>query len=211
MDALLTGSCCARSNEARDEERHHMTTRRYEQRKYALSVGMLPRQRYGDAFEPGCSVGALTSMLAPRCDRLLSCDVAVAAVKTATETTASFPNVLVEHRAIPQDWPAGLFDLIVLSEFLYYFAGHDLDQVIDCAVAALRPAGTLLAVHWRHPVAAYPRSGDDVHAALNCRAELAPLTSHIELDFVAQVFIQTGGEPLSVAQAEGPGPQQKPA
>ena len=53
-----------------------LRTRWYEARKYAISIAMLPRQRYRDAFEPGCSVGVLTGMLAPRCDRLLSCDMA---------------------------------------------------------------------------------------------------------------------------------------
>ena len=100
-----------------------LRTRWYEARKYAISIAMLPRQRYRDAFEPGCSVGVLTGMLAARCDRLLSCDMAPAAVKAAAEHTARFPNVTVEHRAIPVDWPPGRFDLIVLSEFLYYFAG----------------------------------------------------------------------------------------
>lgn len=180
-----------------------LRTRWYEQRKYALSVAMLPRQRYGEAFEPGCSVGVLTSMLAPRCDRLLSCDMAEAAVKAAAETTACLPNVTVERRAIPGDWPPGRYDLIVLSEFLYYFAGHDLDEVIYLAMAALRPAGTLLAVHWRHPVADYPRSGDEVHTALCCRDGLALLAGHTEPDFLAQVFVRTDGEPVSVAQAEG--------
>lgn len=180
-----------------------LRTRWYEKRKYALTVAMLPRERYGSAFEPGCSVGVLTGMLAPRCDRLLSCDTAAAAVKTAAEHTACFPNVTVEHRAIPGDWPPGRFDLIVLSEFLYYFAGSDLDDVIDLAVAALKPSGTLLAVHWRHPVADYPRGGNEVHQALGCRSGLATLASHTEPDFLAQVFARADGEPVSVAQAEG--------
>jgi predicted TPR repeat methyltransferase len=178
-----------------------LRTRWYEARKYAISTAMLPRQRYRDGFEPGCSVGVLTGMLAPRCDRLLSCDVALAAVKAAAEHTASFPNVTVEHRAIPGDWPAARFDLIVLSEFLYYFAGSDLDRVLDLTLASLRPAGTLLTVHWRHPVADYPRSGDDVHAAVNARAGLAMLAEHAEPDFLAQVHVR--GELVSVAQAEG--------
>ena len=180
-----------------------LRTRWYESRKYAISTAMLPRQRYRDAFEPGCSVGVLTGMLAPRCDRLLSCDMAAAAVKAAAEHTARFANVTVEQRAIPRDWPPGRFDLIVLSEFLYYFAGADLGQVIDLALEAVRPGGTLLAVHWRHPVADYPRSGDDVHAALAARAGLARLADHSEPDFLAQVYLRGEGEPVSVAQAEG--------
>jgi SAM-dependent methyltransferase len=180
-----------------------LRTRWYEERKYAISAAMLPRRRYGDAFEPGCSVGVLTGMLAGRCDRLLSCDIAPAAAKAAAEHTANLPNVTVEHRAIPRDWPPGQFDLIVLSEFLYYYAGADLDDVLDLAVAALRPSGTLLAVHWRHPVAEYPRSGDEVHAALGERAGLARLAGHTEPDFLAEVHIRGDGEPVSVAQAEG--------
>jgi SAM-dependent methyltransferase len=180
-----------------------LRTRWYEARKYAISTAMLPRQRYADAFEPGCSVGVLTGMLAPRCDRLLSCDMAAVAVEAATAHTAQFPNVTVERRAIPRDWPPGVFDLVVLSEFLYYFAGPDLDHVLDLVLAALRPAGTLLAVHWRHPVQEYPRSGDDVHAALGARAGLARLADHTEPDFLAQVYIRGAGSPVSVAQAEG--------
>jgi SAM-dependent methyltransferase len=180
-----------------------LRTRWYEARKYAISTAMLPHQRYRDGFEPGCSVGVLTGMLARRCDRLLSCDRAPAAVKAAAEQAAPFPNVTVEQRAIPGDWPAGQFDLIVLSEFLYYFAGADLDHVLDLVLAALRPAGTLLAVHWRHPVAGYPRSGDDVHAALGTRAGLGLLADHTEADFLAQVYLRGEGEPVSVAQAEG--------
>ncbi len=180
-----------------------LRTRWYEARKYAISIAMLPGQRYRNAFEPGCSVGVLTGMLAPRCDRLLSCDMAPAAVKAASEHTARFPNVTVERRAIPGDWPPGRFDLIVLSEFLYYFGGADLDRVLDLAFAALRPAGTLLAVHWRHPVAEYPRSGDDVHTALGRRAGLAKLADHTETDFLAQVYLRPDGAPVSVAQAEG--------
>ena len=53
----------------------------YEQRKYAVSLALLPAARYRSAFEPGCSIGVLTRMLAGRCDELLSCDVAAAAVR----------------------------------------------------------------------------------------------------------------------------------
>ena len=60
----------------------------YEQRKYAISLALLPERRYRNAFEPGCSIGVLTRMLAGRCDRLLSCDVAEAAVRAAARRTA---------------------------------------------------------------------------------------------------------------------------
>jgi SAM-dependent methyltransferase len=178
-------------------------SRWYEARKHAITIAMLPRARYRDAFEPGCSIGMLSELLAPRCEHLLCCDIASAAVKAAAERTAGHGHVEVQQRALPKDWPEGQFDLIVLSEMLYYFAGSDLDEVLDLAVAALRPAATLLAVHWRHPVAEHPRSGDEVHAALAARPELARLARHTEPDFLAEVYLTGPGQPVSVAAAEG--------
>jgi SAM-dependent methyltransferase len=175
----------------------------YERRKYAVSLALLPHQRYRSAFEPGCSIGVLTAMLAPRCDRLLSCDVAAGAVQAAVRRTRDLPQVLIEQRHIPRQWPAGRFDLIVFSEILYYFGDSDLEQVLDHAVSALRPGGTLLAVHWRHPVPEYPRSGDDVHLVLAARPGLARLAGHDEEDFLAETYSRTDGQPVSVARATG--------
>jgi SAM-dependent methyltransferase len=179
------------------------TSRWYEKRKYALSLAMLPGERYADAFEPGCSIGVLSEQLAGRCDRLLSCDIAAAAVRAAAARTAGCPQVRVEQRVLPGDWPDGEFDLIVVSEFLYYFGGDDLQAVLDLCRGALRPGGTLLAVHWRHPVAEYPRSGDEVHAALADQQGLVRLADHREPDFVAEVYQRSDGPPVSVAQATG--------
>lgn len=175
----------------------------YERRKYALSLALLPAERYRSAFEPGCSIGVFSELLAPRCDALLSCDVAVAAVRAAAERTRGLPQVRVERCELPWHWPAGRFDLIVFSELLYYFGDHDLEQLLKNAAAALQPGGTLLAVHWRHPVADYPRSGDDVHRAIAAQPGLARLVSHAEPDFLAEVYIRSDSAPVSVAQATG--------
>jgi SAM-dependent methyltransferase len=175
----------------------------YEQRKYAISLAQLPAARYRSAFEPGCSIGVLTRMLASRCDALLSCDVAAAAVRAAAGRTRDLAHVRVELRDIPRQWPDGRFDLVVFSEILYYFGDHDLEQALKNTVAALEPQGTLLAVHWRHPVADYPRSGDDVHGVLASQPGLARLVRHEEPDFLAEVWIRTEGPPVSVAQATG--------
>ena len=142
-------------------------------------------------------------MLARRCDRLLACDIAPAAVRAAQRHTRDMPHVRIDRRDIPRDWPAGCFDLVVFSEILYYFGDRDLEQILDQGIRALDPGGTLLAVHWRHPVADYPRSGDDVHRALAARAGLARLVSHQEEDFLAEVYRRADGRPASVARAAG--------
>jgi SAM-dependent methyltransferase len=175
----------------------------YERRKYAISLALLPAERYHIAFEPGCSIGVFTDLLAPRCDELLSCDVAAAATRAAAERTRRRPQVRVEQRDLPGQWPAGRFDLIVFSELLYYFGDHDLGQLLTDAEAALQPGGTLLAVHWRHPVADYPRTGDDVHRAIAAQPGLARLAGLDDPDFLAEVYIRGDGAPVSVAQATG--------
>ncbi|HMD92150.1 MAG TPA: SAM-dependent methyltransferase [Trebonia sp.] len=180
-----------------------LADRWYEARKYALSLALLPRERYDSAFEPGCSIGVLTAMLAPRCGGLLSCDMVTAAVAAARERTAALPGVRVEQRLIPGDWPPGEFDLIAFSEILYYFAGPDLDRVLSLATGALRPDGHLLAVHWRHPAADHPRTGDEVHQALAGQGGLARLAGYRDPDFIAEVFTPAGGDLRSVAQAGG--------
>jgi len=179
------------------------TERWYERRKYAITLAMLPRERYRAAFEPGCSIGVFSRLLAPRCGTLLSCDLAAAAVSAAAERTADLPQVRVEQRDITAQWPSGRFDLVVLSEILYYFGDHDLEQVLKHAAASLEPEGTLLAVHWRHPVADYPRAGDDAHQVLAAQPGLGRLAVHDERDFLAEVYIRTEGTPASVAQATG--------
>ena len=192
-----------RERYAASPDPYGLADRWYEARKYAVSVALLPRERYGDAFEPGCSIGVLTARLAARCDRLLSYDVVPDAVASARARTAGLPGVRVERRAIPRDWPPGTFDLIVFSELLYYFDDADLAEVLGCATGALRPDGHLLAVHWRHPAPDHPRSGDEVHEALAARPGLARLAHYRDPDFTAEVYTHSGGDLRSVAQAGG--------
>ncbi|MFC6619345.1 hypothetical protein [Deinococcus radiophilus] len=66
---------------------------------------------------------------------------------------------------MPDRLPVGPFDLIVLSEVLYYLSVADLDVALDAVLARLEPGGTLLLVHWTPPVHDYPQTGDAVHEA----------------------------------------------
>ena len=192
-----------RERYAASPDPYGLAERWYEARKYAVSVALLPRERYGDAFEPGCSIGVLTARLAARCDRLLSYDVVPEAVASARARTAGLPGVRVERRTVPRDWPPGTFDLIVFSELLYYFDDADLAEVLDRAAGALGPDGHLLAVHWRHPAPRHPRTGDDVHLTLAAYSRLTRLAHYRDQDFTAEVFARADGDLRSVAQAGG--------
>jgi SAM-dependent methyltransferase len=192
-----------RDQYAASPDPYGLAERWYEARKYALSLALLPRERYGTAFEPGCSIGVLTAKLAPRCDSLLSCDAAADAVTSARARTGAFPGVRVEERVIPGDWPPGEFDLIIFSEFLYYFDDGDLTKVLRLGADALRPGGHLLAVHWRHPAPRHPRTGDETHQILASHAGLARLAGHRDPDFTAEVYAHADGDLRSVAQVSG--------
>ena len=192
-----------RERYAASPDPYGLAERWYEARKYALSLALLPRERYTSAFEPGCSVGVLTAMLAARCDSLLACDAVPDAVASAKARTAGLPGVRVVQRAIPGEWPPHSFDLIVFSELLYYFDDADLGQVLGLGLGSLRPGGHLLAVHWRHPAPNHPRTGDDVHEDLAAQPGLARLARYRDPDFTAEVYARADGDLRSVAQAEG--------
>jgi hypothetical protein len=51
--------------------------------------------------------------------------------------------------ANPAGWPEGRFDLIVLSEVLYFLAHRDIAAVATHALAALDTDGVVLSVNWR--------------------------------------------------------------
>lgn len=146
------------------------TDRWYERRKRALTLALLPEERYGSAYEPGCSIGVLTRELAGRCDRLLATDVASSAVEAARTRCGDLPHVTVRQATLPDDWPGAHVDLVVISELGYYFTHADAHRLAERAFAG---AGTVVAVHWRHPVDDYPLCGDEVHTVLDAAAERA--------------------------------------
>jgi SAM-dependent methyltransferase len=109
--------------------------------------------------------------------------------------------VTVARHVLPAEWPEGRFDLVVLSELLYYFDAPTLDEVLTLAVGALEPGGTLAAVHWNHPVAEHHGTGAELAPVLASLPGLTRVVDHREDDFVLQVFERHGddGRP-------GPGP-----
>lgn len=145
-------------------------TSEYERGKYAATLAALPRARYTSAFEVGCSIGVLTRRLAGRCDQLLSIDAAEAPLPQARSRNADAPWVEIRRARVPEDWPRGQsFDLVLLSEVLYYFSREDLAHLAELTLETLRPGGDLALVHWL-PVTSYPMTGDE---AVSTFVELA--------------------------------------
>ncbi|MFJ1646026.1 SAM-dependent methyltransferase [Streptomyces sp. NPDC088258] len=178
----------------------------YERRKYAMTLAALPRERYRSAFEPGCSVGVLTESLAGRCDRLLSVDRVPSAVATAARRVRDLAHVEVDRMAVPEQWPHGAFDLIVLSELLYYFDDAGRERLLGRVLGSLEPGGTLVTVHWDHPVPEHHRTGSQLAGPLASLSGLAQVTDVRDSDFRLQVFTRLaadGSGAVSPAAEEG--------
>ncbi|MFC0407854.1 SAM-dependent methyltransferase [Roseomonas elaeocarpi] len=136
-------------------------TRDYEHNKYAATLAALPQPHYGAALEIGCSIGVLTRQLAARCDRLLALDAAAAPLELARARTADQPGVEIREARVPEQWPEGeSFDLILISEVLYFFGGDDLGRVANCVDRSLRPGGDVVLVHWLAQTD-FPLTGDE--------------------------------------------------
>jgi LmbE family N-acetylglucosaminyl deacetylase/SAM-dependent methyltransferase len=185
---------------ARAEDPWRVTTRWYERRKRLATLAALPDERYGRALEIGCSIGVTTAGLAERVDELLAVDVAPTAVERARVRLADSPHVRLEVRDVGDDWPAGAFDLVVMSEVGYYLDDAAFDRVLAALPGALGATGTLVACHWRHPEGDFRRTGDEVHARLAAVPGLHVLARHEEDDFLLEVL---SADPRSVATRTG--------
>ncbi len=146
------------------------TTRPYEAAKYDDTLAALGDERAARGLEVGCSIGVLTRRLAARCDRLVATDVSPLALREARRRCADLPSVEFRQVRRPVESFRGIFDLIVLSEVVYYWDDTDLKRVANAMAAAIAARGRVLLVHWLGETD-YPKSADDAVEAL--RAHLA--------------------------------------
>ncbi len=122
----------------------------YERAKYAQTLAVLPA-RAERALEVGCSIGVMTALLAPRCGQLLALDGAAAAVERACAHCTALPQVSVRHARVPDglpDAPDGGWDLMLLSEMLYFLSPTDLRRLGRALVARAAPHATIVLVNW---------------------------------------------------------------
>ncbi|WP_249266728.1 SAM-dependent methyltransferase [Mycobacterium colombiense] len=186
------------------EDPWQLSTRWYEQRKYAITLGLLPRRRYRHGFEPGCSIGTLTAQLAHRCDHLTAVDVADAALRRADarlREAGCRERVTLIRSSLDAAWPAGPFDLLVLSEVAYYLQAETLAAVLRRECPRMAPGANIVAAHWRHPVTDYPLTGDAAHDVIAQTPGLTPIGRYRDSDVVIDVF--DTGDGRSVAAREG--------
>ncbi len=155
----------------------------YEQRKRDLTLAILPRQRFGRALEIGCSTGALAARLAPRCGELLGVDLSAVAVAAAQARLTGVEGVRIERRRLPDDFPQGRWDLVVVSEVGYFLSPAALCSLITRVEQSLTTEGVVVLCHWWHEVRGWPLDGPRVHQIWRRASRLPHLSRVREADF----------------------------
>lgn len=161
-----------------------------ERRRLDLLVAMLPRESYLSIFEPACASGSLTRRLASRGARVVGWDGSPNAIAHARHLLASELHVELDERSVPDHWPEAPFDLVVLSDFLYYLPR---ERIIDVAALSAQTAGldgTIVGCHWRGSAHDFlVDGGDAVHAVL---ADVlgVPQVSYLDGQHVIDIWIR---------------------
>ena len=171
---------------AGDPDPWNFETSAYEAAKFAASIAALPQRSYRRALDVGCANGVLTQQLAPRCASLLALDVSETALVRARRRNADLPQVEFTAMTFPRDTPDGRFDLVVMSEVVYYWSSADIAAAAAWLATHLERGGDLLLVHWIGDTD-YPQTGDEavrrLRAALpNVEALRADRTDKYRLD-----------------------------
>lgn len=208
----------------------HYQTRWYEKRKRDICLSLLPQSQYGRGIELGCGNGVFSELLAHRCQSLVSIDGNRQAVSLAKQRLAkvchaqvihgiipdifsALPNSLLQHGPSTHNRLQPTFDLIIISEILYYLSADDIDIVIAWVQKHLAAGGTLLCCHWRYAIDGFDMTGESVHERLqaafnlpardsNQKASPATFTHQsclVDRDFLLDVWQNTSA---SVAEQE---------
>lgn len=155
---------------ARDVDPWGFDTSAYERDKYADTLANLPREHYRSGIELGCATGVLSGFLAERCDRLVGIDFAEVALAEARRRHAGRTDLTFERLHLPHEAPSGSFDLIVLSEILYFMNRADVGAMAKLVRGIAEPGATLILVHWLGQSADHLLSGDEAAEAFTAAA-----------------------------------------
>ncbi len=120
----------------------------YEQAKYRQTLAALGDRHFAAGLEVGCSIGILTRLLASHCNTLLGIDLVEEPLLAATARCADQPHVQFKQMQVPDQWPERRFDLIVLSEVLYFLSERDIDRCAEHALRVLLPNPVVVMVNW---------------------------------------------------------------
>jgi SAM-dependent methyltransferase len=161
-----------------------------ERSRYADIVSLLGDRHFRFGFEPACSIGELTVMLAAHCDQLLATDISPRAVALARKRCHELANVEVRHGRLPDVLPRPGVDLVVLSEIGYYFTADDLAAVLDTLADVAAPGALLVGSHWTGVSADHLLSGSEVHTILGAHGRWESVSTYNRPSYVVGSWVR---------------------
>ncbi|MFZ0092237.1 MAG: SAM-dependent methyltransferase [Solirubrobacteraceae bacterium] len=164
------------------------TTSEYEDEKYDATLAACGPGPFASAIELGSSIGVFSKLLAPRCRALVTIDAAPTAVAAARRRLAGIPAVTTIEGAIPEAIPRRQYDLVVVSEILYYLTGPQLNATLALLRRCSSPGARWVAVHWRPAGPERPFDAAEVHRRLRAQTWLTPLESAHTDDYLLDVL-----------------------
>lgn len=138
-------------------------TSEYEAEKYKATLKAIPKHKYENALEIGCSIGVLTKLLAERSKKLTATDVSQKALDKAIERCRGLNNISFLKLSFPKEIPDDQYDLIIISEVAYYLSPADWNFAMEQLYDRMEDGAHLVLVHWLPEVHDYPQTGDEVH------------------------------------------------
>jgi LmbE family N-acetylglucosaminyl deacetylase len=175
----------------------------YETRKRAATLAALPTDRLGRVLEIGPATGLLTLELAGRADSVVSIDVSAEALRRARRRIADAglaKRVEMLHGRVPDTWPAGRFDTVVVSEVAYYLTPGEWSTTLRLVDRCLSETGTLVLVHWAHRLRDCPLDAETAHDLAVDVTALRTTVHHVEEDFLLRVLRRRGLPSVAVAE-----------
>lgn len=186
-----------------DDPWHHEDSW-YEKRKRAVTLAALPTRRLGRVLELGPATGLLTLDLARRAQSVACVEASEQALERTRSRVAEeglSDRVQLHHGRVPETWPDGSFDTVVVSEVAYFLTRSEWAATLRRIGAALSEEATLVLVHWTHPLQDCPLDTATAHAMAARKTGLVTVVEHVEADFTLLV-LRPRGLP-SIAAAEG--------
>lgn len=133
----------------RDPDPWGFETSAYEREKYDRTLAILPPdRRFDDALELGCSIGVFSRRFAERCGSLLAIDCAEPALGRARAAGDAGGRIEFRQAMLPDEYPDGAWDVVVVSELLYFLSPHDLARLAERIGRSLRPGALVLLANW---------------------------------------------------------------
>jgi SAM-dependent methyltransferase len=166
---------------------------RYQQRKYASLLSMLPQRPYRNVLDVGCGLGTFTRKLAPFAEHILGTDISAEAIGQARRLSAGHPNIAYSQQdVLDNSHQEASFDLIVLADTLYYIeplTDVGLKSIAGNLSTKLAPGGLLLLVnHYFFGIDLPSRGSREIHEAFRWAAQLERVAEYRRAFFLATLL-----------------------